>query len=159
MKPLPSRMESFWMGVIAGIIFTLAFIPVPAQAEEHWGGLNLASRHFTADNERYCEENWGGFYEYREGPWGVQVGYYRNSWCKLQTEDRIDDTFYAAAVYQPWRFLGADAGWFAGPASGYKKGNLVLIAGAMLTWKATPETAVQVIVNPAVAGLQLKLRF
>ena len=31
MKPLPSRMESFWCGVIAGVIATLAF-STPAKA-------------------------------------------------------------------------------------------------------------------------------
>lgn len=27
MKPLPSRLESFWMGVIAGVLAALALVP------------------------------------------------------------------------------------------------------------------------------------
>lgn len=164
-KPLPGRWECFWMGVIAGIIFTLAFVPLPTQAAddvEHWIGLNTWSRHFTADNDRYCETNPGVFYEHRwdDRRRGLQVGYYRNSFCDRQNEDRIDDTFYAVGIYQPWRWKELAIGGFAGAASGYKKGNLVFIAGALLTWTwDKPGIGVQAIVNPAVGGLQPKMRF
>jgi len=33
MKPLPSRLESFWVGVIAGVIIAFALAPTPAKAE------------------------------------------------------------------------------------------------------------------------------
>jgi hypothetical protein len=164
MKPLLSRVESFVAGLILGML--LAWSIAPAHAEgangiEHWGGVTLGSRHFTADNERYCESNPGVFYERRwaDGTRGFHVGYYRNSFCKAERDDRIDDTFYALYIYQPWRVWGWQAGGFAGPASGYRKGNLTLLAGGLLTHRLTKDTAVQIIVNPAVAGLQLKIRF
>ena len=111
MKPLPSRVESFVAGLILGML--LAWSIAPARAEgagaiEHWGGVTLGSRHFTADNEKYCESNPGIFYERRwaDGARGFHAGYYRNSFCKAERDDRIDDTFYALAIYQPWRVWG-----------------------------------------------------
>jgi len=162
--------------LIIGVILLLLGIAFGEKAKadvEHWGGLNIGSRHFTSgglnigsrhftsDNDRYCEDNPGVFYErrWRNGTTGLQVGYYRNSFCKRQNENRSDDTFYAVGVYQPWRWEDVRFGVFGGPASGYKRGNLVLIAGGMVTWEVTREVAVQAIVNPAVAGLQVKLRF
>lgn len=152
--------EKLLIGLVL-LMSALAITP-PAKAEEqHWVGINTVSRHFTADNERYCEKNWGVFYEYRWRPGeGVQVGYYRNSWCKLENETRIDDTFYAIYINQPWAFGARDqfrVGGFGGLASGYEKGRMVFIGGALLTWE-WDRVAAQAIVNPAVAGQQFKGR-
>lgn len=153
-------MEKLLLGVFL-LILGLSLI-TPAKADgEHWAGLNTVSRHFTADNERYCEKNWGAFYEYRWRPdEGVQIGYYRNSFCEMQNENRIDDTFYGMYIRQPWAFGERDQlrlGGFAGLASGYDKGRLVFIGGAMLTWE-WDRVAAQTIANPAVMGQQFKWR-
>lgn len=152
--------DKFILGLLL-LALAWAVAPKADAQEQHWVGVNTVSRHFTADNEKYCEKNWGAFYEYRWRPGaGVQVGYYRNSWCKLENENRIDDTFYALYVNQPWAFGARDqfrVGGFGGLASGYSKGRLTFIGGAMLTWE-WDRAAAQAIVNPAVMGQQFKWR-
>ena len=63
MKPLPSRLESFWMGVIAGTLLVLALVPIPAASDippdPQIGGFILpnpalhdTNRHPTMRNDR-----------------------------------------------------------------------------------------------------------
>lgn len=155
----PESVVWWLVGTVVGFFLNMTLVQ-SANADEHFAGVNTWSRHLTTRNERYCEENPGAFYERRwaDGTKGVQVGYYRNSYCKLQNANRIDDTFYAAAIYQPWTWNGVRLGGFVGPASGYRKGSVAVIGGAMATWEVSRDVAVQVIGNPAVLGLQLKMR-
>lgn len=150
MNPLPSRMESFWIGVVLGFVAALAFCPTPAKAADYIG-VNTISRHTTGDHEKYNERNWGGFYEHwADDITGVQLGYYRNSF--------YEDTVYVVGILQPWRIGDVRLGGFIGPAWGYAKSPTIL-AGALVTVPLTERVAAQVIVNPAVFGLQFKFGF
>lgn len=50
MKPLPSRLESFWMGVIAGTILAFALAPMSAKGEIP--SFHKTERHLTMRNGR-----------------------------------------------------------------------------------------------------------
>lgn len=54
MKPLPSRLESFWIGVIAGIVLALALVPMIAKAglTDSISTFHETERHLTMRNDR-----------------------------------------------------------------------------------------------------------
>lgn len=124
---------------------------VPALAEDYVG-INTFSRHFTADHNKYCEENWGGFYEHREpdGVTGLQMGYYRNSFC--------DPTVYVVGILQPVRIKSVQIGGFLGPAWGYDDpGKPVLLGGGIVTWHTGWKVDPQFIITPVVAAVQFRI--
>jgi hypothetical protein len=147
--------------LIGLVLFVAALAFAPTVDAQNFGGVNTVSRHFTADNERYNEQNWGVFYERRwaDGAKGVQAGYYLNSFANRETENTSGDTFYVVGIYQPLRWRTVRIGGFAGPATGYRKNGLVMLLGAALTWEFTPGYRVQIVGNPVVAALQFSKQF
>lgn len=147
MKLLPSRLESFWMGVIAGVIGTLALIPTSARADD-WLTVTVGSRHHKRG---YNEHNWGlGMEHGLTDRWRLVAGTYRNSYWR--------QTVYAGAAYEfasygKWHFgtttmivtgYGPRAEPVIFPAIAYEDKHWGVNFGPVL---------------PAVIAVQLKFRF
>ena len=163
MKPLPSRPECFWMGVIAGVIATLA-LPTPAKAacESQHVGLITISRHINPGRE-YNEEHYGPYWRCdRGGPWSWQAGFYRNSL------DRT--TVYGLVNYVPWEFgppdlrlkLGSSFGLGTGYAEhsdGRPSSGLSPIIGGLAVVEIDRRAHAGVFFNTAVVAAIIEYRF
>lgn len=152
----------FALGIAFALLMVVAsnYRRASADCVRDWVGINTISRHIQP-SRKYNEENWGVFYECRrDQDWSYQLGYYENSFNRT--------TAYGLVMYQPWVFLGARLGGFAGGGTGYREkevdgkdvptGGLSPLAGGILSYERK-NVGLNLIVATSVVGLQLKVSF
>ena len=152
MKPLPTRVESFICGVIAGMLLSFAlFVPQKAHGAD-WVSVTVGSYHANRDRG-YNEFNYGVGIE-RDLPWDkwrFAGGFYRNSY------DRT--TWYTLGVREVLTYGNWKLGVAAGGVTGYTSGRVDSIVAPILAWEGKRYGVNVFPLTPSVVGFQFKAKF